>query len=114
MRVKAIILAGGAGTRLASLTIKRAKPAVPFAGKYRIIDFVLSNCVNSNIFDVIILTQYRPHSLNDHVGKGRPWDLDRDDVYPPARPAIHAYDNIDDFETKAESIFYRVDPQLGE
>jgi glucose-1-phosphate adenylyltransferase len=77
MRVKAIILAGGAGTRLASLTIKRAKPAVPFAGKYRIIDFVLSNCVNSNIFDVIILTQYRPHSLNDHVGKGRPWDLDR-------------------------------------
>lgn len=77
MRVKAIILAGGAGTRLASLTTKRAKPAVPFAGKYRIIDFVLSNCVNSNIFDVIILTQYRPHSLNDHVGKGRPWDLDR-------------------------------------
>ncbi|MCU0511099.1 MAG: glucose-1-phosphate adenylyltransferase [Anaerolineae bacterium] len=77
MRVKAVILAGGAGTRLASLTIKRAKPAVPFAGKYRIIDFVLSNCVNSNIFDVIILTQYRPHSLNDHVGKGRPWDLDR-------------------------------------
>jgi glucose-1-phosphate adenylyltransferase len=77
MRVKAVILAGGAGTRLASLTIKRAKPAVPFAGKYRIIDFVLSNCVNSNIFDVIILTQYRPHSLNDHVAKGRPWDLDR-------------------------------------
>jgi glucose-1-phosphate adenylyltransferase len=77
MRVKAVILAGGKGTRLASLTIKRAKPAVPFAGKYRIIDFVLSNCVNSNIFDVLILTQYRPHSLNDHVGKGRPWDLDR-------------------------------------
>ncbi len=77
MRVKAIILAGGAGTRLAVLTIKRAKPAVPFAGKYRIIDFALSNCVNSNIFDVLVLTQYRPHSLNDHIGKGRPWDLDR-------------------------------------
>ncbi len=77
MKTKAIILAGGAGTRLAVLTIKRAKPAVPFAGKYRIIDFTLSNCVNSNIFDVIILTQYRPHSLNDHIGKGRPWDLDR-------------------------------------
>ncbi|QPC81776.1 glucose-1-phosphate adenylyltransferase [Phototrophicus methaneseepsis] len=77
MRVKAIILAGGKGTRLGSLTIKRAKPAVPFAGKYRIIDFTLSNCVNSNIFDVLILTQYRPHSLNDHIGKGRPWDLDR-------------------------------------
>lgn len=77
MRVKAIILAGGEGTRLASLTLKRAKPAVPFAGKYRIIDFTLSNCVNSNIFDVLVLTQYRPHSLNDHIGKGRPWDLDR-------------------------------------
>lgn len=77
MKIKAIILAGGKGTRLASLTIKRAKPAVPFAGKYRIIDFTLSNCVNSNIFDVLVLTQYRPHSLNDHIGKGRPWDLDR-------------------------------------
>lgn len=77
MKVKAIILAGGEGARLAPLTIKRAKPAVPFAGKYRIIDFTLSNCVNSNIFDVLVLTQYRPHSLHDHIGKGRPWDLDR-------------------------------------
>lgn len=77
MKVKAIILAGGEGTRLATLTQKRAKPAVPFAGKYRIIDFTLSNCVNSGIFDVLILTQYRPHSLNDHIGMGRPWDLDR-------------------------------------
>lgn len=77
MRVKAIILAGGKGTRLGALCIKRAKPAVPFAGKYRIIDFALSNCVNSNIFDVLVLTQYRPHSLMDHIGKGRPWDLDR-------------------------------------
>ena len=77
MKIKAIILAGGKGTRLGVLTIKRAKPAVPFGGKYRIIDFVLSNCVNSNVFDVMVLTQYRPHSLNDHIGKGRPWDLDR-------------------------------------
>lgn len=77
MKTKAVILAGGEGTRLAVLTTKRAKPAVPFGGKYRIIDFTLSNCVNSNIFDVLILTQYRPHSLNDHIGKGRPWDLDR-------------------------------------
>lgn len=76
-KVKAVILAGGEGTRLYSLTQKRAKPAVPFAGKYRIIDFVLSNCVNSDIFDVLILTQYRPHSLNDHIERGRPWDLDR-------------------------------------
>ena len=77
MKIKAVILAGGEGTRLGILTSKRAKPAVPFAGKYRIIDFTLSNCVNSNIFDVLILTQYRPHSLNDHIGRGRPWDLDR-------------------------------------
>jgi glucose-1-phosphate adenylyltransferase len=77
VRVKAIILAGGEGTRLATLTAKRAKPAVPFGGKYRIIDFTLSNCVNSNIFDVMILTQYRPHSLNNHIARGRPWDLDR-------------------------------------
>jgi len=77
MRVRAVILAGGEGTRLKVLTRKRAKPAVPFAGKYRIIDFTLSNCVNSGIFDVQILTQYRPHSLNEHIGKGRPWDLDR-------------------------------------
>jgi glucose-1-phosphate adenylyltransferase len=76
-RVRAVILAGGEGTRLGVLTTKRAKPAVPFAGKYRIIDFPLSNCVNSGIFDVLVLTQYRPHSLNEHVGLGRPWDLDR-------------------------------------
>lgn len=77
MKARAIILAGGEGTRLSMLTAKRAKPAVPFAGKYRIIDFTLSNCVNSGIFDVLILTQYRPHSLNDHIGRGQPWDLDR-------------------------------------
>jgi glucose-1-phosphate adenylyltransferase len=72
-----VILAGGEGSRLGVLTAKRAKPAVPFAGKYRIIDFALSNCVNSGIFDVLVLTQYRPHSLNEHIGLGRPWDLDR-------------------------------------
>jgi len=77
LRVKAVILAGGEGTRLKALTVKRAKPAVPFAGKYRMIDFPLSNCVNSGIFDVIVLTQYRPHSLNEHIARGRPWDLDR-------------------------------------
>jgi glucose-1-phosphate adenylyltransferase len=77
MKTRAVILAGGEGSRLGVLTAKRAKPAVPFAGKYRIIDFALSNCVNSGIFDVMILTQYRPHSLNEHIGAGRPWDLDR-------------------------------------
>lgn len=77
MRVVAMIMAGGEGTRLSVLSEKRAKPSVPFAGKFRIIDFTLSNCVNSGIFDVAILTQYRPHSLNAHIGNGRPWDLDR-------------------------------------
>lgn len=77
MKTRVVILAGGEGSRLGVLTAKRAKPAVPFAGKYRIIDFTLSNCVNSGLFDLMILTQYRPHSLNDHIGVGRPWDLDR-------------------------------------
>lgn len=75
--VLAVILAGGQGERLSVLSQKRAKPAVPFAGKYRIIDFALSNCVNSGITDVAVLTQYRPHSLHDHIGIGKPWDLDR-------------------------------------
>src|SRR4051794_23740424 len=73
----ATILAGGQGERLSVLSLERAKPAVPFAGKYRIIDFTLSNCVNSDMYNVAVLTQYRPHSLNDHIGIGRPWDLDR-------------------------------------
>ncbi len=73
----AVILAGGEGERLSILSQERAKPAVPFGGKYRIIDFTLSNCVNSDIDDVVVLTQYNPRSLNDHIGLGRPWDLDR-------------------------------------
>ncbi|BAL99564.1 glucose-1-phosphate adenylyltransferase [Caldilinea aerophila DSM 14535 = NBRC 104270] len=72
-----MILAGGEGTRLTVLSEERAKPAVPFAGKFRIIDFTLSNCVNSGIYTVGVLTQYRPHSLHDHIGIGKPWDLDR-------------------------------------
>ena len=77
MRTVAMILAGGEGTRLTVLSEKRAKPAVPFAGKFRIIDFTISNCVNSGIYSVGVLTQYRPHSLNEHIGIGKPWDLDR-------------------------------------
>ena len=77
MRTLAMILAGGAGSRLSVLTQKRTKPAVPFAGKYRIIDFTLSNCSNSGIYTVGICTQYRPRSLNDHIQSGWPWDLDR-------------------------------------
>ena len=76
-RTLAVILAGGEGERLSILSSLRAKPAVPFGGKYRIIDFTLSNCVNSDIDNVVVLTQYNPRSLNDHIGMGRPWDLDR-------------------------------------
>ncbi|HJX61387.1 MAG TPA: glucose-1-phosphate adenylyltransferase [Dehalococcoidia bacterium] len=76
-RVLALILAGGRGERLSILAEERAKPAVIFGGKYRIIDFALSNCINSGLFRVGILTQYRPRSLNNHIGIGRPWDLDR-------------------------------------
>ncbi len=75
--VLAVILAGGEGERLSILSSVRAKPAVPFGGKYRIIDFTLSNCVNSDVDNVVVLTQYNPRSLNDHIGAGRPWDLDR-------------------------------------
>ncbi len=73
----AMILAGGQGSRLYALTQRLAKPAVPFGGKYRIIDFPLSNCVNSGIDTVGILTQYQPQVLNEYIGNGSPWDLDR-------------------------------------
>ncbi len=73
----AMLLAGGQGSRLGVLTSKIAKPAVPYGGKYRIIDFPLSNCVNSGIETVGVLTQYQPLALNDYIGSGQPWDLDR-------------------------------------
>ena len=73
----AMLLAGGQGSRLYALTRNVAKPAVPFGGKYRIIDFPLSNCVNSGIDTVGVLTQYQPLELNDYIGNGQPWDLDR-------------------------------------
>ena len=73
----AMLLAGGQGTRLGVLTKDVAKPAVPFAAKYRIIDFPLSNCINSGIDTVGVLTQYQPFELNQYIGNGQPWDLDR-------------------------------------
>lgn len=83
----AMLLAGGQGSRLGVLTAKVAKPAVAFGGKYRIIDFPLSNCINSGIDTVGVLTQYQPLRLNTHIGIGIPWDLDRNNggvtVLPP-------------------------------
>jgi glucose-1-phosphate adenylyltransferase len=79
METLALILAGGKGTRLDILSQRRSKPAMPFAGKFRIIDFTLSNCAQSHLYDIGILTQYLPLSLNEHIGSGKPWDLDRRD-----------------------------------
>lgn len=77
MNILALILAGGTGTELGVLTRQRAKSAVPFGGRYRVIDFCLSNCVHSGVSDIAILAQYSPKSLIDHIGTGSPWDLDR-------------------------------------
>jgi len=77
LRTLALILAGGESKALSALTAERSEAAVPFAGKYRIVDFPLSNCVNSGITNVGVLTQYRPRSLHEHIGVGKPWDLDR-------------------------------------
>ena len=87
----AMLLAGGQGSRLYALTQDVAKPGVPFGGKYRIIDFPLSNCTNSGIDTVGVLTQYRPQQLNSYIGSGQPWDLDVDDggvyILPPYQTA---------------------------
>lgn len=76
-KILALILAGGAGSRLDVLTAERAKPVMPFGGTYRLIDFALSNCMHSRINDVWVIEQYELHSLNEHLANGRPWDLDR-------------------------------------
>ena len=88
----AMLLAGGQGSRLYVLTGDMAKPAVPFGGKYRIIDFPLSNCANSGIDTVGVLTQYRPLELNSYIGNGQPWELDRlrrRRPHPAALPERH-------------------------
>ena len=86
-----MLLAGGQGSRLYALTAKVAKPNMPFGGKYRIIDFPLSNCANSGIDTVGVLTQYQPLRLNSYVGSGQPWDLDTEDggvyILPPYQSA---------------------------
>jgi glucose-1-phosphate adenylyltransferase len=77
METLVMIMAGGASENLSVFTKVRSEPAIPFGGKFRIIDFPMSNCVNSGLHNVALLTQYMPRSLNDHVGVGKPWDLDR-------------------------------------
>ena len=76
-RILTLIMAGGAGGRMDLLTDVRAKPVLPFGGSYRLIDIPLSNCAHSGLTDVWVIEQFQPHSLNQHLHNGRPWDLDR-------------------------------------
>ena len=101
----AMILAGGQGSRLGSLTKKTAKPAVPFGGKYRIIDFPLSNCHNSGIDTVGVLTQYQPLALHSYIGIGRPWDLDRRDGGVFLLPPYAREKGADWYAGTADAIF---------
>ncbi|MFP3154282.1 glucose-1-phosphate adenylyltransferase [Lachnospiraceae bacterium ZAX-1] len=101
----AMLLAGGQGSRLGVLTSDVAKPAVAFGGKYRIIDFPLSNCINSNIDTVGVLTQYQPLRLNTHIGIGIPWDLDRNNGGVTVLPPYEKSDNSEWYTGTANAIF---------
>ena len=106
--VVAMLLAGGQGSRLGVLTRKIAKPAVPFGGKYRIIDFPLSNCVNSGIEAVGILTQYQPLVLNEYIGNGQPWDLDGMHSGVNCLSPYQAVDGADWYSGTANTIFQNI------
>ena len=102
--VVAMLLAGGQGSRLYALTKNLAKPAVPFGGKYRIIDFPLSNCVNSGIETVGVLTQYQPLELNEYIGSGQPWDLDSMNAGVHVLPPYQKSGNSDWYKGTANAI----------
>ena len=101
----AMLLAGGQGSRLYTLTENTAKPAVPFGGKYRIIDFPLSNCINSGIDTVGVLTQYQPLELNEYIGNGQPWDLDRNIGGVMVLPPYQGYNGADWYKGTANAIY---------
>jgi len=105
----AMLLAGGQGSRLGVLTDNIAKPAVPFGGKYRIIDFPLSNCINSGIDTVGVLTQYRPLRLNTHIGIGIPWDLDRNEGGVTVLPPYEKIENTDWYTGTANAIYQNLE-----
>ena len=100
----AMLLAGGQGSRLGVLTADVAKPAVSFGGKYRMIDFPLSNCINSGIDTVGVLTQYQPLRLNTHIGIGIPWDLDRNNGGVTVLPPYEKSDNSEWYTGTANAI----------
>ena len=104
----AMLLAGGQGSRLYALTRDIAKPAVPFGGKYRIIDFPLSNCVNSGIDTVGVLTQYQPLQLNEYLGNGQPWDLDRIHGGVYVLPPYQKIANSDWYTGTANAIYQNI------
>ncbi len=105
----AMLLAGGQGSRLGVLTSKVAKPAVSFGGKYRIIDFPLSNCINSGVDTVGVLTQYQPLRLNTHIGIGIPWDLDRNIGGVTILPPYEKISNTDWYTGTANAIYQNID-----
>ena len=104
-QIVAMLLAGGQGTRLKELTYAVAKPAIPFGGKYRIIDFPLSNCTNSEIHTVGVLTQYQPHLLHQYIGLGTPWDLDRRNGGVTMLPPYAEADGIKWYDGTANAIY---------
>ena len=105
----AMLLAGGQGSRLGDLTSKLAKPAVAFGGKYKIIDFPLSNCINSGVDTVGVLTQYRPLRLNQHIGIGMPWDLDRNYGGVTVLPPYEKADNASWYTGTANAIYQNLE-----
>ena len=104
----AMLLAGGQGSRLGVLTRNIAKPAVPYGGKYRIIDFPLSNCINSGIDVVGVLTQYQPLELNDYIGSGQPWDLDRSEGGVHILPPYQRNQGADWYKGTANAIYQNI------
>ncbi|MCL2487555.1 MAG: glucose-1-phosphate adenylyltransferase [Oscillospiraceae bacterium] len=104
----AMLLAGGQGSRLYALTKEIAKPAVPYGGKYRIIDFPLSNCTNSGIETVGVLTQYQPLELNDYLGSGEPWDLDRAEAGVHVLPPFQRQRGADWYKGTANAIYQNI------
>ena len=109
-RCIAMLLAGGQGSRLKVLTEKTAKPAVPFGGKYRIIDFPLSNCVNSGIDTVGILTQYQPLELNEYIGNGQPWGLNKTHSCAQVLPPYERHDKKSGwYKGTANAIYQNID-----